>query len=152
MFYSLLRIKKSYGFRRLGMQHDLFVMLLYCFLWSVFAINTCDCTYLCLLCVLYCSEVGRFRVGVGLGAPIKVHIYIKWFLFFTNTCKPLKGKQPKGMEYPARQKGVPCVLKNDANGIPWASKSDTKGSWPLVVNFTTNWPFAGSLTDKSDQS
>ncbi len=71
MFYSLLRIKTSYGFRRLGMQHDLFVMLEYC-LWSVFAINTCDWTYICLLRVLYCSEVGRFRVGVGLGAPMKV--------------------------------------------------------------------------------
>ncbi len=54
------------------MQHDLFVMLLYCHLWSVFAINTCDCTYICLLPVLYCSEVDRFRVGVGLGAPMKV--------------------------------------------------------------------------------
>ncbi len=28
--------------------------------------------YICLLRVLYCSEVGRFRVGVGLGAPMKV--------------------------------------------------------------------------------
>ncbi len=26
MFYSLLRIKTSYGFRRLGMQHDLYVI------------------------------------------------------------------------------------------------------------------------------
>ncbi len=41
-------------------------------LWSVFAINTCDCTYLCPFRVLYCSEVGRFRVGVRLGAPVKV--------------------------------------------------------------------------------
>ncbi len=45
----------------LGMQHDLFVIFYTACLWSVFAINTCNCTYICLLCVLYCSEVGRFR-------------------------------------------------------------------------------------------
>ncbi len=47
------------------------------FLWPAFAINTCDCTYICLLCALYCSEMGRFRVGVGLSAPMKSIIYIK---------------------------------------------------------------------------
>ncbi len=57
-----------------GMQHDLFVLLLYCLLLSVFAINACDCTYICLLHVLYCSEVGSVWVGVGLGAPMKVYI------------------------------------------------------------------------------
>ncbi len=41
-----------------------FVILLYCFLWSVIAINTCDCHLP--VHVLYCSEVGRFMVGVGL--------------------------------------------------------------------------------------
>ncbi len=50
-------------------------------LWSVFAINTCDCTYLCLLRVLYCSEVGRFRVRVGLGASMKVKILYNYFYF-----------------------------------------------------------------------
>ncbi len=39
-------------------------------------------TALFLLRVLYCSEVGRFREGVGLGAPMKVYINIKYFLFF----------------------------------------------------------------------
>ncbi len=39
-----------------------FILLVY---GQFFATNTCDCTYLCLLHVLYCSEVGRFRVGVG---------------------------------------------------------------------------------------
>ncbi len=34
-------------------------------LWSLLAINTCDCTYICLLRVLYCSEMGSFRVGGG---------------------------------------------------------------------------------------
>ncbi len=67
--YSLLCIKTSYGFRRLGMQHDLFVMLLYC----LFMVSFCN-KYLWLhlyqLYVLYCSEMGRFRVGVGLGAPM----------------------------------------------------------------------------------
>ncbi len=63
-----------------------FILLVY---GQFFAINTCDCTYICLLRVLYCSEKGKFRVGVGLGAPVKVQIYIKLFLFFTNACKPL---------------------------------------------------------------
>ncbi len=63
---------------------------LYCFytacLWSVFAINTCDLP----VCVLYCSEVGKFRVGVGLGAPIKVKMYIQLFIFKKKiACKPL---------------------------------------------------------------
>ncbi len=89
MFYTLLRIKTSYGFGRLGMQHNLFVMLYTACLWSVFAINTCECTYIGLLRVLYCSEVGRFGVGVGLGAPMKIYIYIKVFLLFPNACKPL---------------------------------------------------------------
>ncbi len=41
-------------------------------------------------CVLYCSEKGRFRAGVGLGAPMKVYIYIKllYFVIFTNAFKP----------------------------------------------------------------
>ncbi len=38
VFYSLLRIKTLYGFRRLGMQHDLFVMLLYC----LFMVSFCN--------------------------------------------------------------------------------------------------------------
>ncbi len=41
---------------------------------SVFAINTCDCTYICLLRVLYCSEVGRFRVGVRCSSG-NIHLY-----------------------------------------------------------------------------
>ncbi len=59
-----------------------------------YAINTRDCTYIW-LCVLYCSEVGWFRVGVGVGglgglsAPMKVNIYIKYLYFFTNACKLL---------------------------------------------------------------
>ncbi len=93
MFYSLLRIKTSCGFRKLGMQHDLFVMLLVACLLSVFAISTRDCTYICLLCVLYCSEVGRFRVGVGLGAPMKVYIYIQLFLFFYKCMQSIKLRQ-----------------------------------------------------------
>ncbi len=44
---------------------------------------------ICLFRVLYCLEVGRFRVGVGLGAPVKVQLYIKLFLYFTNACNPL---------------------------------------------------------------
>ncbi len=56
---------------------------------SFVVINTCDCTYICLLRVLYCSEVVRFRVGVGLDAPMKVYIYKKKSLCFTNACKPL---------------------------------------------------------------
>ncbi len=39
-------------------------------IWKVY------CIFICLLCDLYCSEVGRFRVGVGLSPPIKVYIYI----------------------------------------------------------------------------
>ncbi len=48
-----------------------------------YAINTRDCTYIW-LCVLYCSEVGWFRVGVGgggLSAPMKVNIYINIYIF-----------------------------------------------------------------------
>ncbi len=41
--FHLLHIKISYDFRRHGMQQ--FVMLLYWFLWLVFAINTCNCTF-----------------------------------------------------------------------------------------------------------
>lgn len=49
-----------------------------CSKFSVFAINSYD---FCLLNVLYVSEVGRFRVEVGLGAPINVYIYIKGLEF-----------------------------------------------------------------------
>ncbi len=38
-----------------------FILLVY---GQFFAINTCDCTYICLLRVLYCSEKGKFRGGV----------------------------------------------------------------------------------------
>ncbi len=40
------------------------------------------------VCVLYCSEVGGFRVGVGLGAPMKIKMFMKLYIFFTNACKP----------------------------------------------------------------
>ncbi len=77
---------------------------------SVFAINTCDCSYIGLLCVLYCSEVGRFRVGVGLGAPLKVFIYIKLFIFLQihaniNLMVCINSyKQPKTIKDPASWK------------------------------------------------
>ncbi len=50
-------IQASCGFRRHGMQHDLFVMFYTACLWSDFANNTCDCTYIvrivdCFVCVL----------------------------------------------------------------------------------------------------
>ncbi len=77
MFYSLLRIKILYGFRRLGKQQDLFVMLLYC----LFMVSFCNkymrmYLYLPATCFILFRR-GRFRVGVGLGAPMKVYIYIK---------------------------------------------------------------------------
>ncbi len=76
-------------FRKHGMQHDLFVMVYTACLWSVFAINTCDSTYINTLCVFYSvrSWVG-LGAGVGLSAPMKVKMYIKLFIFFTNACKP----------------------------------------------------------------
>ncbi len=54
-------------------------------LYSSFMVSFCN-KYLWLhlylpVCVLYCSEVGRFRVRVGLGAPMKVKMYIKWLIF-----------------------------------------------------------------------
>ncbi len=68
------------------LDQSVFIMILFR-LWSVFAINTRDCTFICLLPILYWSEVGRFRVGVGLGGPMKVYIYIQLFIFFTDACK-----------------------------------------------------------------
>ncbi len=53
-------------FRKHGMQHDLFVMFYTACLWSVFAINTCDSTYINTLCVFYIVQ--RW---VGLGAGVK---------------------------------------------------------------------------------
>ncbi len=29
--------------------------------------------------------------------------------------------------------GGPCMSKNDAKGVPWASKSDAKWSWPSLI-------------------
>ncbi len=85
-------------------------MLIYTvFLWPAFAINTCDCTYICLLCALYCSEMGRFRVGVGLSAPMKSIIYIKLFQFFYKCMQTIKLRRT-----------------TENNGGPWTLKTDTK--------------------------
>lgn len=56
---------KTYCMARLGMQHKLFVILLYCFC-SDFAINTGDCNFIFLLHILYIFRNGGFGVGVGL--------------------------------------------------------------------------------------
>ncbi len=95
-----------------GLVCNAFILL---FLWSVFAINTCDCTYICLLRVLYCSEVGRFRVGVGLGAPMKVYIYIKLFLFFFFFYKCI---QTTKLRQTTENNGGPCTSKSDTKRIP----------------------------------
>ncbi len=67
-----------------------FILLIYC--QFVFAINSCDCNYICLLRVLHCSEVVRFRAG--LSAPMYDCIYVCMYgciyniYIFTNACKP----------------------------------------------------------------
>jgi len=53
------------------------------------------------VCVLYCSEVDRFRVG--LGAPMKVNIYILFFFLQMHANHQIK-KQLKTMEDPSRRK------------------------------------------------
>jgi len=49
------------------MQHEMFVMLLYCFFGQLFAIKPVT-SFICLLSILYYWELGRCRVGAGLGA------------------------------------------------------------------------------------
>ncbi len=120
MFYSLLRIKTSYGFRRLVTQHDLFVIFLYC----LFMVSFCN-KFLWLhlylpVCVLYCSEVGRFWVGVELDAPMKVYNLFKFF-----TCM-----QTIKLRQTTENNGGPFTSKSDAKWVHWASKSDVKWSWP----------------------
>ncbi len=41
-------------------------------------------TYICLLHDLYFSEVGRFRVGVGLSGPMKVQNYLDFLQMQTE--------------------------------------------------------------------
>ncbi len=74
-------------------------------LWSLLAINTCDCTYICLLRVLYCSEVGRFRVGGGVRrANESIHLY-KIMSIFYKCIQTIKLRQTtETTEDPASQK------------------------------------------------
>ncbi len=65
------------------------------------------------MCVLYCSEVGRFRVGVGLGAPMKVEMYIQLFLFFFYKCI-----QANKLRQTTENNGGPFMSKSDAKGLP----------------------------------
>ncbi len=106
--------KNLYGFRRLGMQHDLFVMYLYCLLWSVFAINTCDCTHIC-LCVFYIVQrwvTLGLRAGVGLVAPMKEKDYIQLFLVFYKCMQTIKLRQT------TENNVGPFMSKSDAKGVP----------------------------------
>ncbi len=83
---------------------------------------------------LYCSEVGRFRVGVGLGACSNdsIHLY-KMISIFYKCMQTIKLRQTtEKNEDPAHRKvtlkGYPCALKNGAKGVSCASESDAKGS------------------------
>ncbi len=59
--------------------------------------------------VLYLSEKGRFRVGVGLGDLMKVYIYIKlFFIFFFYKCM-----QSIKLRQTTENNGGPCKSKND---------------------------------------
>ncbi len=53
--------------------------------------------------------MGRFRVGVGLSAPMKSIIYIKLFLFFYKCMQTIKLRRT-----------------TENNGGPWTLKTDTK--------------------------
>ncbi len=45
------------------------------------------------VCVLYCSEVGGFREGVGLGAPMKIKMFMKLYFFFYKCMQTIKLSQ-----------------------------------------------------------
>lgn len=85
-----------------------------------------------LLSVLCCWEVGRFRVGVGLGAQVWKYEYLYalhfWHLFFNISFMLLHIQLITciliwHIKKTTESNEVPCMLENYAKGVPWKLKS-----------------------------
>ncbi len=93
-----------------------------------------------MLRVLYYSEVGRFRVGVGLHAPnLCIHLYKLFLILQVHANHYIKANNLKqwSTEHLYCRKGTvkvyPVTLNKYAQGVTLSSKSDTMGSWECVA-------------------